>query len=64
MALWRDDKHSGGIKNFIVPRSKSQTIFDVATWVQQNIVPDLSYRFACLEGVCDSCVMMVNSKPR
>jgi fumarate reductase iron-sulfur subunit len=36
----------------------------VVTFVQRNIDPTLSYRFACRVGVCGSCAMTVNGRPR
>jgi fumarate reductase iron-sulfur subunit len=47
-----------------VPRRESQTVLDVVTFVQRHIDPTLSYRFACRVGVCGSCAMTVNGKPR
>lgn len=49
---------------FKVPAYKSQTVLDVVSWVQQNVDPTLSYRFACRVGMCGSCAMMVNGVPR
>jgi len=47
-----------------VPVQDSQTVLDVVTWIQHNAQPDLAYRFACRVGMCGSCAMMVNGKPR
>lgn len=47
-----------------VPRRANQTVLDVVTWIQRNAEPGLSYRFACRVGMCGSCAMMVNGKPR
>ena len=47
-----------------MPRRESQTVLDVVTFVQRHIDPTLSYRFACRVGVCGSCAMTVNGKPR
>jgi len=49
---------------FDVPAYESQTVLDVVSWVQQNVDPTLSYRFACRVGMCGSCAMMVNGVPR
>lgn len=49
---------------FEVPEQANQTVLDVVSWVQQYIEPTLSYRFACRVGMCGSCAMMVNGKPR
>jgi fumarate reductase iron-sulfur subunit len=47
-----------------VPRHESQTVLDVVTYVQRHIDPTLSYRFACRVGMCGSCAMTVNGRPR
>ena len=49
---------------FEVPSYESQTVLDVVSWIQQNVDPTLSYRFACRVGMCGSCAMMVNGVPR
>jgi fumarate reductase iron-sulfur subunit len=54
----------GGFETFAVPRQASQTVLDVVTWIQRHKDPTLSYRFACRVGMCGSCAMMVNGKPR
>src|SRR5580704_10258771 len=63
VSLWRGDK-DGRYQTYSVPRRESQTVLDVVTFVQRNIDPTLSYRFACRVGVCGSCAMTVNGKPR
>jgi len=42
----------------------SQTVLDVVTFVQRHLDPTLAYRFACRVGVCGSCAMTVNGRPR
>ena len=36
---------------FEVPAYDNQTVLDVASWVQQNVDPTLSYRLACRVGI-------------
>ncbi len=54
----------GARTQFDVPAYDNQTVLDVVSWVQQNVDPTLSYRFACRVGMCGSCAMMVNGVPR
>ncbi len=63
VSLWRGGAE-GRYETYSVPRRESQTVLDVVTFVQRNIDPTLSYRFACRVGVCGSCAMTVNGKPR
>jgi fumarate reductase iron-sulfur subunit len=63
VALWRGAQ-DGRYETYAVPRRESQTVLDVVTFVQRHLDPTLSYRFACRVGVCGSCAMTVNGKPR
>ena len=51
-------------EEFKVPRRENQTVLDIVTWIQRNADPALAYRFACRVGVCGSCAMTVNGRPR
>jgi fumarate reductase iron-sulfur subunit len=63
VSLWRGGAE-GRYETYSVPQRESQTVLDVVTFVQRHIDPTLSYRFACRVGVCGSCAMTVNGKPR
>ena len=62
VSLWRGTD-VGEYRTYQVPSLQNQTILDVVTWVQRNIDPTLSYRFACRVGMCGSCAMTVNGRP-
>ena len=62
--IWRGDDRGGEYVAYEVPAYTSQTVLDVVTWVQRNAEPGLSYRFACRVGMCGSCAMTVNGRPR
>jgi fumarate reductase iron-sulfur subunit len=63
VSLWRGDE-TGRYQNYQVPRRDNQTVLDVVTWVQRHIDHTLAYRFACRVGMCGSCAMTVNGRPR
>ncbi len=63
VSLWRGGK-DGRYQSYRVPRRDNQTVLDVVTYVQRHIDPTLSYRFACRVGMCGSCAMTVNGRPR
>src|SRR5256885_486536 len=63
VALWRG-KGDGRYQAFTVPLRENQTVLDVVTWVQRNVDATLAYRFACRVGMCGSCAMTVNGRPR
>jgi fumarate reductase iron-sulfur subunit len=61
--VWRGAA-SGRFQSFAVPRRANQTVLDVVTEIQREQDPTLSYRFACRVGMCGSCAMVVNGRPR
>jgi fumarate reductase iron-sulfur subunit len=63
VSLWRGGE-DGRYQSYQVPLRENQTVLDVVTWVQRNLEPSLAYRFACRVGMCGSCAMTVNGRPR
>src|ERR1700737_2013371 len=63
VSLWRGGE-DGRYETYSVPMRENQTVLDVVTWVQRNLDPTLAYRFACRVGMCGSCAMTVNGRPR
>src|SRR3954469_15485691 len=61
--VWRGDR-AGAFQSFEVPRRENQTVLDVVTEIQREQDATLSYRFACRVGMCGSCAMVVNGRPR
>jgi fumarate reductase iron-sulfur subunit len=63
VAVWRGGA-DGRFQTFSVPRRDAQTVLDVVTYIQRRLDPTLAYRFACRVGMCGSCAMTVNGRPR
>ena len=63
VAIWRGGER-GRYVEYGVPADANQTVLDVVTYVQRHLEPSLGYRFACRVGVCGSCAMTVNGRPR
>ena len=63
VSIWRGGAE-GRYQVYEVPLRENQTVLDVVTWVQRNVDATLSYRFACRVGMCGSCAMTVNGRPR
>jgi fumarate reductase iron-sulfur subunit len=61
--IWRG-ADTGRFQRFNVPRRTHQTVLDVVTEIQREHDATLSYRFACRVGMCGSCAMVVNGRPR
>jgi fumarate reductase iron-sulfur subunit len=61
--VWRSDA-GGGWQGFDLPRRARQTVLDLVSEIQRGPAPDLAYRFACRVGMCGSCAMTVNDRPR
>jgi fumarate reductase iron-sulfur subunit len=64
VSIWRGDASGGAFRDYRAPARASQTVLDVVTWIQRHVDPGLSYRFACRVGMCGTCAMTVNGKPR
>jgi succinate dehydrogenase iron-sulfur subunit len=63
--VWRGGgQTSGRFQEFEVPRQENQTVLDVVTEIQRTQDATLAYRFACRVGMCGSCAMEVNGRPR
>src|SRR5437868_10776736 len=63
VAVWRGGA-DGRFQTFSVPRRDAQTVLDVVTYIQRRLDPTLAYRVACRVGMCGSCAMTVNGRPR
>lgn len=63
VSIWRGGA-DGRYQAYVVPAQASQTVLDIVTYVQRHLDSTLSYRFACRVGVCGSCAMTVNGRPR
>jgi fumarate reductase iron-sulfur subunit len=61
--VWRGAEQ-GRFVRYQVPQNENQTVLDTVTWIQRHADPSLSYRFACRVGMCGSCAMSVNGRPR
>lgn len=61
--VWRSAA-SGRFQTFAVPARDNQTVLDVVSEIQREQDASLSYRFACRVGMCGSCAMVVNGRPR
>ena len=61
--VWRGAAE-GRFQSFRVPRRAHQTVLDAVTEIQRTQDPTLAYRFACRVGMCGSCAMTVNGRPR
>jgi succinate dehydrogenase iron-sulfur subunit len=61
--IWRGTE-TGQFQAFTIPRREHQTVLDVVTEIQREHDATLSYRFACRVGMCGSCAMVVNGRPR
>ncbi|WP_298917141.1 2Fe-2S iron-sulfur cluster-binding protein [uncultured Roseobacter sp.] len=64
VSVWRGSGVAGQFETFEVPAQDNQTILDVVSWIQHYADATLTYRFACRVGMCGSCAMMVNGRPR
>ena len=47
-----------------VPVHKGMTVLDGLIWIKENLDRTVSYRASCRMGLCGSCGMVINGKPR
>ena len=61
--VWRG-RADGAYVSYKVPVHDDHTVLDVVTYIQRHLDRTLSYRFACRVGMCGSCAMTVQGRPR
>jgi len=49
---------------FKVPVRRGMTVLEGLYYIKENIDPTLSFRASCRMGVCGSCAVRINGKPR
>jgi len=65
VTIWRGGESGKPVRTeFRVPVSGDPTVLDLVTAIQRDQAPDLGYRFSCRVGMCGSCAMMVQGRPR
>jgi fumarate reductase iron-sulfur subunit len=58
----RDDSPS--LQSYTVPLRKDWVVLDALNYVKDKIDGSVTFRWSCRMGVCGSCGMMVNGKPK
>ncbi len=61
--VWRGTGE-GAFRRYDVPAAPEPDLLDLVTYIQRVLDPSLAYRFACRVGMCGSCAMTVNGRPR
>lgn len=51
-------------REYKIPETDSMTIFIALGVIREQHDPDLSFDFVCRAGICGSCAMMINGRPR
>jgi succinate dehydrogenase / fumarate reductase iron-sulfur subunit len=59
---FKDDKSFW--QSFEVPVKKGMTLLDGLFYIRENIDPSLAFRASCRMGICGSCAVKVNGRPR
>ncbi|MDR2880444.1 MAG: fumarate reductase iron-sulfur subunit [Azoarcus sp.] len=52
------------MQEFRIEEAESMTLFIVLNEIRENQDPTLQFDFVCRAGICGSCAMMVNGRPR
>lgn len=53
-----------GFQNYEVPLEKKWVILDALNYIKDEIDSTLTFRWSCRMGVCGSCGMMINGRPK
>ncbi|WP_066388526.1 fumarate reductase iron-sulfur subunit [Helicobacter himalayensis] len=51
-------------REYKIQEAHSMTIFIALNMIREHQDPDLSFDFVCRAGICGSCGMMINGRPR
>ena len=51
-------------REYQVEEAHSMTVFIALGMIREQQDPDLSFDFVCRAGICGSCAMMINGRPR
>ncbi len=63
LEIWRGGAE-GEFRTYRIALRAGETVLDAVSEVQRTVDSTLAYRFACRVGMCGSCAMMVNDRPR
>src|SRR5881396_3607938 len=65
VARYRPEEESEPtFQSYEVPFRKDWVVLDALNYIKDKLDGSVSYRWSCRMGVCGSCGMMVNYKPR
>src|SRR5947208_8267687 len=65
VARYRPEEESEpSVQSYEVPFRKDWVVLDALNYVKDRLDGSLSFRWSCRMGVCGSCGMMVNGKPK
>ena len=63
--VYRSDQKDGEPQYFEVPYEHRHSVLTVLSYIYENQDPTLGFRhYQCGRGICNSCRMTINGKPR
>src|ERR1700737_372628 len=62
--IWRGDKNTGGLKDYVAEVGEGMVVLACVQQIQATQAPDLACRWNCKAGKCGSCSAEINGKPR
>lgn len=60
----QDKKIKPYFKEYKLEETDSMTIYLALTKIRETVDPGLSFDFVCRAGICGSCAMMINGRPK
>lgn len=59
-----DEKRGAYWQTFEVPTRTAMTVLDALFYIRENIDQSLAFRASCRMGICGSCAVKINGKPK
>ncbi|WP_320035964.1 fumarate reductase iron-sulfur subunit [Halarcobacter sp.] len=60
----KDEKLRGYFQEYKIQEADSMTIYLALTQIRETMDAGLSFDFVCRAGICGSCAMMINGRPK
>lgn len=61
---WDPSRGKWRTSTYTIPVRRGMTVLDALIYIKENIDHTLAYRASCRMGICGSCGMVINGKPR
>lgn len=64
ISRYTEGQNTDGYDEYMVPYNEDWVVLDALNYIKDYVDGSLAYRWSCRMGVCGSCGMMINGKPK